>query len=63
MDLLTTLVLGAYIYTTMYTTAVFLWFQKKYEAIRTNHLKHVEDALNETRKQIGLPPVKLTDYE
>jgi len=37
MDLLTTLVLGSY----MYTSAVFIWFQKKYDKLATNHLKHL----------------------
>ena len=55
MGLLETLVIGGY----LYTTGVFLWLQDKLTKIRTNHLQHTEDALNETRVHVGLPPVKL----
>lgn len=57
MGLLETIMIGSY----MYTTGVFLWFQRKYERLRDNHLKHTEVALNEVRERVGLPPVSLTD--
>ena len=47
MGLIETLVVGGYVY----TTAVFVWFSRKLDAVVTNHLKHlvkkaVEEALS-----------------
>lgn len=55
MGLFESILLGSY----MYTTAVFVWFQRKYEQLYHNHLAHTEQALNETRAKVGLPPVRL----
>jgi len=37
MGLLETLIIGAYVY----STAIFVWFQKKYDKLATNHLQHL----------------------
>ena len=37
MGLIETLAVGSYIY----TTAVFVWFSRKLDAVVTNHLKHL----------------------
>lgn len=37
MGLLETLIIGAYVY----STAIFVWFQKKIDTLTTNHLKHL----------------------
>lgn len=57
MGLIETLLVGGY----LYTTGVFLWLQDKLQKLSNNHLKHAEDAINETRIHVGLPPVNLTD--
>ena len=37
MGLLETLIIGCYVY----STAIFVWFQKKIDTLTTNHLKHL----------------------
>ena len=35
----------------MYTTAVFVWFQRKLDKLATNHLQHL--VRQEVKKQMG----------
>ena len=46
MDLLTTLVVGAY----LYTTGIFVWFEKRLNTLTSNHLQHLVEV--EVTKQM-----------
>jgi hypothetical protein len=59
MDLLHTIVLGSYVY----TTGVFLWFQRKYEMLAKNHLRHLEDRVRVLEKAAGVESPATRDSE
>lgn len=52
-DLLTTLTLASYVY----TTGVFLYLSRKIDVVKQNHMKHLLKAINELRTKAGLPLV------
>lgn len=49
-ELVNALLIGGYVY----TTGVFLWFQRKYERLRDNHIKHVEERLRRLEQCAGI---------
>ena len=56
MNLLETLVLASY----FYTTAVWVWLERRLEKLRGNEIAHLrnqlQDEINELRELQGLPP-------
>lgn len=48
MDLLTTLVVGAYVY----STGIFIWFERRLNALATNHIRHI--VAQEVQRQMEL---------
>jgi hypothetical protein len=59
--LLISLLLGGYLYTTGVFTFLFRWIERKFDKWESNHFKHAEKAINETRERVGLPPVLLRE--
>lgn len=55
MDLLTTLMVGAYVY----TTGVFVWFERRLNALATNHIRHIVAA--EVQRQMELTGSKVVN--
>lgn len=49
MGLLETLVVGAYVY----STGIFIWFERRINRLVTNHLRHLISA--EVKKQLEQP--------
>lgn len=51
MELLDTLVVGGY----LYTTAFGGWLYKQIQRMRTNHMKHMENDIRDIKEFIGMP--------
>jgi hypothetical protein len=60
MGLIETLVLGGY----LYTTAAFVWLERKIATLHSNHIKHIHERLDElerhqhdgdARREQGMP--------
>ena len=55
------IMLGGYVYTTGVFIFLFRWAEQKFHKWESNHFKHAEKAINETRERVGLPPVVLRE--
>ena len=52
MDLLHTLLLGAYVY----ATGIFIWFERRLNALTSNHLRHLVEIEVMKQLEAQLPP-------